>query len=192
MFSVGMRWLGRRFAPWTAEGGCLHMGCGAACEQRVPFGCAQGRLSPACGALRNDKVLRQRQDRNESLGVSASSTWKDADRSVLATRAWGFGAVPSGLGSTSTELTQDLRPGLSYAAPPGLEFGALGQGCLARSGEYRCRSCTRRKNGGRLASLRVSLLQDGPTPWFTVFSTLAWLLCDQLPCRRLASTHRWH
>jgi hypothetical protein len=42
----------------------------------------------------------------------------------------GICIVPPGLGSTSTALTQDLRPRLSYAAPPGLEFAALRTGYL--------------------------------------------------------------
>jgi hypothetical protein len=63
-----------------SRGGCLYMGCGAGCRQQVPFGYAQGRLSHACGALRNDKVLRQRaalklRSTSKAAGGGARSTF---------------------------------------------------------------------------------------------------------------------
>jgi len=45
----------------------------------------------------------------------------ELERNFLQTDMDEFSVVPSGLGSVSYRLTQDLRPGLNYAAAPRLE-----------------------------------------------------------------------
>jgi hypothetical protein len=98
MFSSGTSWLGRRFAPWT-----------------LGFARGFGKTGQALEAL----SLHGPGDFWADVGRGlASSTWKDADRSVRATQT--MPAISAGCGSRNTGIGVLLvlaiaLPGLEYA-----------------------------------------------------------------------------
>jgi hypothetical protein len=113
-----------------SRGGCLYMG--RADSSALPD-MSEGRLAAldlstgwarACTIVAIGKCIgpsaregRGPQDdehhRRGLAGFGLSFSWKDADGSVRATRAYGA-AVPLGFRFSSTALTQDLRPRLEF------------------------------------------------------------------------------